>query len=202
MSLRSLIYLLARRLYPRNIFRAQAESSPGIVSQAASVLSAAGASDRAYGAAVAAALAAGAGILVFKKHPDNTDRNVTDEDTVRTRKPEVMTDYSKPMQLDNWDVDMEARFYEWMRWMGRVYPNPEEFEIFKEKVKTMDSLYVGESSAPRLPNLFADRTHEEIQVMTGRSRRVPSDQDDEEYEAECRMIKEKMKRNIDNCSKH
>lgn len=37
MSLRSLGYLLTRRFYPRKIYRVQAESSLGIVSQAASV---------------------------------------------------------------------------------------------------------------------------------------------------------------------
>ncbi|KAG2629644.1 hypothetical protein PVAP13_3KG460500 [Panicum virgatum] len=82
MSLRSLGYLLTRR---RKIYRVQAESSLGIVSQAASVSAAgrpgrslhtlrdlgAGDNVNAFGAVVAAALAGGLGILILKKHPDD-----------------------------------------------------------------------------------------------------------------------------------
>ncbi|CAL4928999.1 unnamed protein product [Urochloa decumbens] len=209
MSLRSLGYLLTRRFYPRKICSQQAEFLPGIVSQAASVPAAGGPGrslhslrdlgygENAYGPLVATALVGGLGILIFKKHPDGADNNVTDKDTkeVRNKKPEV-TD-NKPMQvqvtnIEKRDVDMEARFHEWMKRVGRAYPNCDEearrFELFKERVKLVESLH--KSSFPYLPNKFADRTDKEIMVMTARSRRVPFTLESQRYEDEAlsRMV--------------
>ncbi|KAL6857110.1 hypothetical protein ACP4OV_018492 [Aristida adscensionis] len=186
MSLRSLGYLLTGRFYPRKMCSQQAEFLPSIVSQAASVpvaggprrslhsLRALSAGENAYVPLVALALAGGLGALILKKHPDDAavDNNVTDKDTkeVRSNKPEV-TD-KKPMQvqaktnMEKRDVDMEARFHEWMKRMGRVFPNHEEetrrFELFKERMNRAEALH---GPSPFLPNKFADRSDKEIFAM-------------------------------------
>lgn len=214
MSLRSLGYLLTRRFYPRKIYRVQAESSLGIVSQAASVSAAGrpgrslhtlrdlGAGDNAFGAVVAAALAGGLGIWIFKKHPDDAGSNVTNEDTKEASRKTEVTD-NKPMQvevtdMEKRDVDVEARFREWMKREGKVYPNQEEerkrFEVFKETVKKMDALYE-KSSVQYLPESpWADMTYEEIQEMRGYNKRVNYDQYLEEEKAMTRMMKERAQK--------
>jgi hypothetical protein len=184
-----------------------------------------GAGDNAFGAVVAAALAGGLGIWIFKKHPDDAGisyfrisgsllcwlcylvmnhhadlcvgSNVTNEDTKEASRKTEVTD-NKPMQvevtdMEKRDVDVEARFREWMKREGKVYPNQEEerkrFEVFKETVKKMDALYE-KSSVRYLPESpWADMTYEEIQEMRGYNKRVNYDQYLEEEKAMTRMMK-------------
>ncbi|CAN6314039.1 unnamed protein product [Urochloa humidicola] len=229
MSLRSFSRLLTRSFYPRKINRATVESSPGIVSQAASMLVAGrparslhtirdvGAGDSTYGAVVAATLTGGVGILVFKKRPDDDDCDVTMEDMKdvdnKPRQEDIKKelDIKKDMGKHQMDVDMEAKFHKWMEQMGREYPNQEEkayrFELFKERLKRIETFTEGRVKDP-LPNGFGDMTDDEIRARTnchkGRSK---------EYEASLmqyyqRKLKkreealmEKAKRNAVDCSK-
>ncbi|XP_066381338.1 uncharacterized protein [Miscanthus floridulus] len=219
MALRSFSRLLTRSFYPR---RAKVESSPGIVSQAASMLVAGtgrparslhtirgvGAGDSAYGAAavVAAALTGGAGILIFKKRPDDAvDGDVTMEDI---KKEEV--GIKKDMGKHQMDV-VEAKFHEWMEKVGREYPNEEEkayrFELFKERLKETETFTEegrGKNSFP----CFADMTDDEIRAITNchkpRSKEYEASLMRMKKKMDERMLlieKEKAKRNVVNCSK-
>ncbi|KAG2534693.1 hypothetical protein PVAP13_9NG076505 [Panicum virgatum] len=146
---------LTRSFYPRKINRAKVESSPGIVSQAASMLVAGrparslhtivrgvGAGGSTYGAVVAGALTGGVGILIFKKRPDDDDGDVTMEDVKDVDNKPRQEDIKKDMGKHQMDVDMEAKFHKWMELMGREYSNQEEkayrFELFKERMKKID----------------------------------------------------------------
>ena len=128
--------------------------------------------------------------------------NVTNgEDTKEeaSRKTEV-TDNKKPMQvevvtdMEKRDVDVEeARYREWMKREGKVYPNQEEerkrFEVFKETVKEMDALYE-KSSVRYLPESpWADMTYQEIMEMRGYNKRINSDQYRAEEKAMIRIMK-------------
>ncbi|WVZ91589.1 hypothetical protein U9M48_037739 [Paspalum notatum var. saurae] len=187
MSLRSFSRLLTRSFYPRKM---KVESSPGIVSQAASMLVAGrparslhtirgvGAGGSTYGALAAAALTGGAGMLIFKKRPDDdepVDGDVTMEDMKdvdnKPRQEDIKkeVDINKDMGKHQMDVDMEAKFHKWMEWMGREYPNQEEkayrFELFKERMKQLDIEIAGRVKNP-LPNGFGDMTDDEIRAIT------------------------------------
>ncbi|CAL5051887.1 unnamed protein product [Urochloa decumbens] len=203
MSLRSFSRLLTRSFYPRKINRAKVESSPGIVSQAASTLVAGrparslhtivslrphqvsdrkflaylrlcfwkqrgvGSGDSTYGAVVGAALTGGVGILIFKKLP--VDGDVTMEDMKNVDNKPRQEDIKKDMGKHQMDVDMEAKFHEWMERMGREYPNQEEkayrFELFKERMKQIETFTEGRVKNP-LPNVFGDMTDDEIRAIT------------------------------------
>ncbi|RLN07041.1 xylem cysteine proteinase 2 [Panicum miliaceum] len=184
MSLRSIGYLLLTRRF--KIYRV---SSLGI---AASVSAAGrpghrahvyqrdlGAGDNyAFGSVVAAALAGGLGILILKKHPG------TYEDTKESSR--------KTDDMEKHDVEA-ARFREWMKREGKVYPKQEEerkrFEVFKETVNKMDALYE-KSSVRYLPESpWADMTYEEIMEMRGYNKRVNYDQYLEEEKDMTRMMK-------------
>jgi hypothetical protein len=116
--------------------------------------------------------------------------NVANEDTKEvTRKPVVTGNKltQEVTNLEKQDVDMEAMFHEWMKQVGRVYPNKEEerkrFELFKKTVK-QDPMY-GKSSVPYLPKSpLADRNYDEI-----RAKRVYRDEDLKELEALSRAMK-------------
>ncbi|CAO2197918.1 unnamed protein product [Urochloa humidicola] len=191
MSLRSFSRLLTRSFYPRKINRAKVESSPGIVSQAASMLVAGRPARslhtiRGVGAVVAAALTGGVGILIFKKRPDDDDGDVVDI------KKEV--DIKKDMGKHQMDVDMEAKFHMWMERMGREYPNEEEkayrFELFKERVKEIEP-FIKRGANP-LPNCFGDRTDDEIRALT-RCRKTRG----KEYEASLMQEHQVMKKRLE-----
>ncbi|CAO2178575.1 unnamed protein product [Urochloa humidicola] len=200
MSLRSFSRLFTRSIYPRKINRAKVESSPGIVSQAASMLVAGrparslhtirgvGAGDSTYGALVAAALTGGVGILIFKKRPDDDG---PDGDVVDIKKE---VDIKKDMGKHQMDVDMEAKFHMWMERMGREYPNEEEkayrFELFKERVKEIEP-FIKRGANP-LPNCFGDRTDDEIRALT-RCRKTRG----KEYEASLMQEHQVMKKRLE-----
>lgn len=227
MSLRSFSRLLTRSFYPRKMNRAKVESSPGIVSQAASMLVAGrparslhtirgvGAGGSTYGALAAAALIGGAGMLIFKKRPDDdgpVDGDVTMEDMKdvdnKPRQEDIKkeVDIKKDMGKHQMDVDMEAKFHKWMEWMGREYPNQEEkayrFELFKKKMKQLE--IAGRVKNP-LPNGFGDMTDDEIRAITNchkpRSKEYEASLMKDYQLLKKKMEKEKAKRNVVNCSK-
>ncbi|CAL5037579.1 unnamed protein product [Urochloa decumbens] len=222
MSLRCFSRLLTRSFYPRKINSAKVESSLGIVSQAASTLVAGrparslhtirgvGSGDSTYGAVVGAALTGGVGILIFKKLPDDGD--VTMEDMKNVDNKPRQEDIKKDMGKHQMDVDMEAKFHEWMERMGREYPNQEEkayrFELFKERMKQIETFTEGRVKNP-LPNVFGDMTDDEIRAITNchkpRSKECESSlMQDYEFlkkKMEEEGLMEKAKRNVVNCSK-
>ncbi|CAO1947787.1 unnamed protein product [Urochloa humidicola] len=198
MSLRSFSRLLTRSFYPRKINRAKVESSPGIVSQAASMLVAGRPARslhtiRGVGAVVAAALTGGVGILIFKKRPDDDDGDVVD---IKPRQEDIKkeVDIKKDMGKHQMDVDMEAKFHMWMERMGREYPNEEEkayrFELFKERVKEIEP-FIKRGANP-LPNCFGDRTDDEIRALT-RCRKTRG----KEYEASLMQEHQVMKKRLE-----
>ncbi|CAL4947873.1 unnamed protein product [Urochloa decumbens] len=224
MSLRSFSRLLTRSFYPRKINRAKVESSPGIVSQAASMLVAGRPARslhaiRGVGAVVAAALTGGVGILIFKKRPDDdgpdgdvTMEHMKDVDNKPNQediKKEV--DIKKDMGKHQMDVDMEAKFHKWMERMGREYPNQEEkayrFELFKERMKEIETFTKRGGQNP-LPNGFGDMTDDEIRAVTNCHKPRSKEYDAslmQDYQLmkkkmEERALMEKAKRNVVNCS--
>ncbi|WVZ72447.1 hypothetical protein U9M48_020908 [Paspalum notatum var. saurae] len=193
MALRALGSLLAPRLWPRRIRRAQtqAESWLGIFAQAppGSVAERPARSfhtmrdlavgDGVYGAAATAGFAGLLAILYFTKDTEKSDvaGQLTDEEEGRKEVPnrEALKErhgyLSQEAAIE--DVDeaaMKSRFHDWMKKYGRSYKTEEEkarrFEIFKESVMWADKMNASTQTGARFaPNGFADWTDEECETM-------------------------------------